>query len=176
MAEEVKEMSDSEKKKEDWMNSKWRPAMGWMYMLTCMTDFVLFPILWSLLQAVMKVPQITQWQPLTLQGAGLFHIAMGAVLGIAAMGRTQEKLAGANNGGAGSTTPSGGSSGFSLPTPTGGFGGGGFNAPAPAPTPAPSSFGGSGFGGVPSQSGFGSPMATTASGKKIVPMDPDPVL
>ena len=82
MAEEVKEMSESEKKKEDWMNSKWRPAMGWMYMLTCMTDFVLFPILWSLLQAVMHVPQITQWQPLTLQGAGLFHIAMGAVLGL----------------------------------------------------------------------------------------------
>jgi hypothetical protein len=41
----------------------------------------------------------TQWQPLTLQGAGLFHIAMGAVLGIAAYGRTQEKLGGANNGG-----------------------------------------------------------------------------
>jgi hypothetical protein len=38
---------------------------------------------------------ITQWSPLTLQGAGLFHIAMGAVLGIAAFGRTQEKLAGA---------------------------------------------------------------------------------
>jgi hypothetical protein len=42
---------------------------------------------------------ITQWQPLTLQGAGLFHLAMGAVLGIAAYGRTQEKLGGANNGG-----------------------------------------------------------------------------
>ena len=96
MAEEVK--SESEKKKEDWMNSKWRPAMGWMYMLTCVTDFVLFPILWSLLQTIMKQP-ITQWQPLTLQGAGLFHIAMGAVLGIAAYGRTQEKLGGANNGG-----------------------------------------------------------------------------
>ena len=98
MAEEVKEMSESEKKKEDWMNSKWRPAMGWMYMLTCMTDFVIFPILWSLLQTVMKQP-ITQWQPLTLQGAGLFHMAMGAIIGVAAFGRTQEKLGGANNGG-----------------------------------------------------------------------------
>ena len=36
-----------------------------------------------------------QWQPLTLQGAGLYHIAMGAVLGIAAYGRTKEKVAGA---------------------------------------------------------------------------------
>ena len=60
MSEEQK-ISESEKKKEDWMNSKWRPAMGWMYMLTCVTDFVLFPILWSLLQTIMKQP-ITQWQ------------------------------------------------------------------------------------------------------------------
>ncbi len=90
--------SESEKKKEDWMNSKWRPAMGWIYMATCTADFILFPVLWSLLQAVLKQP-VTQWQPLTLQGAGLYHIAMGAVLGIAAMGRTQEKIAGANNGG-----------------------------------------------------------------------------
>jgi hypothetical protein len=106
MAEETK-MSESEKKKEDWMNSKWRPMMGWMYMATCTADFMLFPILWSLAQTLLKQP-ITQWQPLTLQGAGLFHVAMGAVLGIAAMGRTQEKLAGANNGNANvpaSTTP-----------------------------------------------------------------------
>jgi hypothetical protein len=93
------EMSDSEKKKEDWMNSKWRPMMGWMYMVVCMADFVLFPILWSTIQAVGGGQVHTQWQPITLQGAGLFHIAMGAVLGIAAFGRTQEKLGGANNGG-----------------------------------------------------------------------------
>jgi hypothetical protein len=30
----------------------------------------------------------------TLQGAGLYHIAMGAVLGIAAYGRTKEKVEG----------------------------------------------------------------------------------
>jgi hypothetical protein len=35
-----------------------------------------------------------QWQPITLQGAGLFHISMGAILGIAVYGRTQEKLNG----------------------------------------------------------------------------------
>ena len=93
-------MSESEKKKEDWMNSKWRPMMGWMYMIVCMADFVLFPILWSLIQAIGGGQVHTQWQPITLQGAGLFHIAMGAVLGIAAFGRTQEKLGGANNGGA----------------------------------------------------------------------------
>ena len=76
----------------DWINKKWRPVMGWIYMLTCTMDFVVFPILWSLLQAMSKGSITMQWQPLTLQGAGLYHIAMGAVLGIAAYGRTKEKL------------------------------------------------------------------------------------
>ena len=151
MSEEVK--SVSEQKKEDWMNSKWRPMMGWMYMLVCTMDMVVFPILWSLLQTLTHSP-ITQWNPLTLQGAGLFHIAMGAVLGIAAFGRTQEKLGGANNGGA--QTPATGFGG-GAPAPSTGFGAapGGFGSPAPAA----SSFGGGGFGGTPTAtapSGFGS--------------------
>ncbi len=124
-------MSDSEKKKEDWMNNKWRPMMGWLYMAVCAFDFVLFPIMWSMVQAIMHHPQMTQWQPLTLQGAGLFHIAMGAVLGIAALGRTQEKLAGANNGGLSVPTsmPAAPSPAPAMPIP-----------PAPAPSytaPAP---------------------------------------
>lgn len=148
MAEEVK--SASELKKEDWMNSKWRPMMGWMYMLVCTMDMVIFPILWSLLQTMTHSP-ITQWNPLTLQGAGLFHIAMGAVLGIAAFGRTQEKLGGANNGGmqpvAQSVTTT-----YGSPS-AGGFNNSGFNTtpvPGTAFTPAPSSFGGGGFGSAPS--------------------------
>jgi len=78
----------------DWINKKWRPVMGWIYMLTCTMDFVIFPILWSLLQAMSKGSVTMQWQPSTLQGAGLYHIAMGAVLGIAAYGRTKEKIEG----------------------------------------------------------------------------------
>jgi len=126
MSEEVKVLSESEKKKEDWMNSKWRPMMGWMYMVVCLTDFVLFPVLWSLLHALTHTGNVTQWNPLTLQGAGLFHIAMGAVLGIAAFGRTQEKLGGANNGGL-APTPS-----FSAPAATPSF-----SAPAPRPMSQP---------------------------------------
>lgn len=84
------------KQSEDWINKKWRPAMGWMYMAVCITDFILFPILWSILQALSKGQVTSQWQPLTLQGAGLFHIAMGAVLGIAVYGRTREKVEGIN--------------------------------------------------------------------------------
>lgn len=83
-------------KKEDWLNSKWRPMMGWMYMAVCTCDFMLFPIAWSLLQALNHGQVTSQWQPITLQGAGLFHIAMGAILGISAYGRTQEKISGTN--------------------------------------------------------------------------------
>ena len=81
-----------DKESSDWINKKWRPAMGWIYMATCTTDFVIFPVLWSVLQAISHGQVTSQWQPLTLQGAGLYHIAMGAVLGIAAYGRTKEKL------------------------------------------------------------------------------------
>jgi hypothetical protein len=88
-------MTEDTKLKEEWMQKRWRPAMGWMYMLICFLDMAIFPILWSLLQVSAGHP-ITQWSPLTLQGAGLFHLAMGAILGIAAWGRTQEKVAGAS--------------------------------------------------------------------------------
>jgi hypothetical protein len=97
MADEYKDLSTSEKRKEDWMNAKWRPMMGWMYMSVCICDFIVFPILWSLHQAINHGQVSNQWDPLTLKGAGLFHMAMGAVLGIAAYGRTQEKMAGVNN-------------------------------------------------------------------------------
>ena len=82
-------------KKEDWMNSKWRPMMAWMYMIVCIFDFIIFPILWSIVQALDPQGSVnTPWQPLTIQGAGLFHMAMGAIIGVTAFGRTQEKLAG----------------------------------------------------------------------------------
>ncbi len=142
-AEEYAKMSDSDKAKEDWMNKKWRPAMGWMYMLVCMADFVVFPILWSLVQVVGDGKVESQWMPITLQGAGLFHIAMGAILGIAAYGRTQEKL----NDKAGGPAPA-----FGSPTPvaapTSSFG---------SPTPAPS---------------FGSPTPAAKSSPFAAPQQP----
>lgn len=85
-------MSDDD----SWMNRKWRPAMGWMYMIVCIFDFIIFPIMWSIAQIWDQGGSVTsQWEPLTLKGAGFFHIAMGAVLGITSYGRTQEKIANA---------------------------------------------------------------------------------
>jgi hypothetical protein len=79
---------------ESWINKKWRPMMAWTYMSVCISDFIVFPVLWSILQAAFNGQVTNQWQPLTLMGAGLFHVAMGAVLGIAVYGRTKEKLDG----------------------------------------------------------------------------------
>ena len=192
---EYDKMSGSEQKKEDWMNSKWRPMMGWMYMLVCTFDFVIAPILWSLVQAIYKGGVNVQWQPLTLQGAGLFHIAMGAVLGVAAFGRTQEKMNGANNGGL--SLPSNVGTTYTPPAPIQptNAGGAGFGSGASQPsfggptsagfaTPTASGFGGGGFGGAPSNQvssfggGFGGamPVATTAGGKKVVPDFEQPLL
>jgi hypothetical protein len=168
-------MADEDKKEvgTEWMQKLWRPAMGWMYMLICLADMIVFPVLWSLLQAVTHSP-ITQWNPLTLQGAGLFHIAMGAVLGISAFGRTQEKLAGtaANPTSTSQITttntnmsgvPSGmqGGMGGGFGGSTGGFGGstGGFGGAGNG------GFGSStgGFGSAPATGGFGSPATGTSS-------------
>ena len=147
------------KPQEDWMARRWRPMMGWMYMAVCTFDFVVAPVLWAFLQAKLGQP-VTQWKPLTLEGAGLFHMAMGAVLGVAAYGRTQEKLGGANNGGL--QLPSSQPAAPSAPAPTGGFAtSSGFGAPAATPVatapawntaPAADPFAGSaeittGFGG-----------------------------
>jgi len=156
-AEEYSKMSESEKKKEDWMNSKWRPMMGWMYMIVCTADFVIFPILWSIVQVHGGGEVKAQWVPITLQGAGLFHIAMGAILGIAAYGRTQEKL----NDKAGNTAGLGAPSAPSFGAPV-----------APAPSFGSAPLGGNSVSTAPS---FGAPVPQKAPafGAPVQPPHPE---
>ena len=88
------------KKDEDWMTKKWRPMMAIMYMFCCLADFFIFPIMFTVVQfweTQAANDAFRQWVPITLQGGGLFHVAMGAVLGVSAYGRTQEKLNGASS-------------------------------------------------------------------------------
>lgn len=81
-----------ENKLETWFNRKWRPAMAWSYMIICLFDFIVAPVLWSLFMAANKGNVTEAWSPLTLQGAGLFHLSMGAILGVTAWSRGQEKM------------------------------------------------------------------------------------
>ena len=118
VAYERAQIAKEENKKEDkasehWMKSYWRPAMGWLYMLICFFDFVAAPVLSMLMPIFLKslganTVTYAQWQSLTLSNGGLIHLAFGAILGISAYGRTQEKTSAASAATA-ATKPPGGS-------------------------------------------------------------------
>jgi uncharacterized membrane protein len=94
-----KEVVDEQIKKEDehWVKAYWRPAMGWLYMLICFMDFVGFPLISMFLPVLFKgfgvQYQYVAWQSLSLSNGGLIHLAFGAILGVSAWTRGQEKLA-----------------------------------------------------------------------------------
>jgi hypothetical protein len=96
--EVVKEQMSKEQ--EHWVKAYWRPAMGWLYMLICLCDFVIFPAVAMFLPVFFKGLGVqmayTAWVSLTLSNGGLIHMAFGAILGVAAYGRTQEKVAARN--------------------------------------------------------------------------------
>lgn len=128
------EQKPEDKAQEDWITKKWRPMMAVMYMCVCICDFILFPIMWTIVQfweTQAANDAFRQWQSMTLQGGGLFHMAMGAVLGISAWSRGQEKIAGVASA---PTTPQ-------PPVTTPGFNG--TSAPEPVQQPAVQQ----GFGG-----------------------------
>lgn len=77
---------------EDWLRTTWRPMMAYVYMAVVIFDFILAPVLWSAIQALAHGSVAVQWQPLTLIGGGIFHAAMGGVLGISAWTRGVEKI------------------------------------------------------------------------------------
>lgn len=142
--ENKKEEKVEKKKDEDWMTKKWRPMMAIMYMTCCLFDFALFPIMFTVVQfweVQAANDAFRQWVPITLQGGGLFHVAMGAVLGVSAYGRTQEKVAGAAN--AQTSFPTSG-----VPTPS-------LSSAVPA---FPGNTGG-GFSPAPATAGFGASQA-----------------
>lgn len=79
-------------KDEAWLQQKWRPMVAMSYIVICMFDFVAFPIIWVLMLHFFDTA-ITAWVPVTLQGGGLFHLSYGAILGVSAFTRGQEKIA-----------------------------------------------------------------------------------
>jgi hypothetical protein len=83
---------------EHWAKAFWRPAMGWLYMIICFMDFVGFPLLTIFLPIIFKPFGLTMpyqaWQSLTLSNGGLIHLAFGAILGVSAFSRGQEKISG----------------------------------------------------------------------------------
>ena len=101
------------------ITEKWRPFMGWTYMATCLFDFIVGPVVYNVLQFLNPGQHVDMWQAVTLQGGGLYHLSMGAILGISAYGRTQEKINGV----------------ASTPTPPAAPAAPAFSAPAPVAAP-----------------------------------------
>ena len=69
--------------------------MAITYMVICLCDFILFPILWTVVQfwetqAVNDA--FREWTPMTLQSGGFIHITFMTILGISAWTRGQEKI------------------------------------------------------------------------------------
>lgn len=94
---------------ENWINRFWRPAAAVVYLTICLFDFVIAPAVMGFRTANLEAfsqslhgldPAVaiallqnrTPWQPLTLQGSGLFHIAFGAILGVTAWTRGSAQI------------------------------------------------------------------------------------
>jgi hypothetical protein len=174
--EEKKEIKAEVKAQEDWMTKKWRPMMAIMYMACCLFDFAIFPIMFTIVQfweVQAANDAFRQWVPITLQGGGLFHVAMGAVLGVSAYGRTQEKVAGAST----VNTGIGPQSSFGSPQQSS------FGSPQQSSfgVPHQSSFGGNSFGGnqnysSPQPMNMGMSGGMSSSRRSYNNIDPDAVL
>lgn len=85
-------------KPHNWMMTHWKPATAFVYTLICLFDFVVFPSYVGInkVDLVSLIPQIKDmdpaiqsqiilaaskgFEPFTLRGSGLFHLAFGALL------------------------------------------------------------------------------------------------
>ena len=70
---------------ESWIKQYWRPLIAYQYFAVCIFDFIIFPA------AYMYFSQ-QQWNPITLKEGGFYHLAMAAIIGVAAWTRGQEKI------------------------------------------------------------------------------------
>ena len=91
------DVQDGKSHEENWIRSYWRPGMGWLYMLICFVDFVFFPMLAMFIPAILRNAGVENvayvpWESLTLSNGGIMHLAFGAILGVTAWTRGQEKL------------------------------------------------------------------------------------
>ena len=74
-----------------WIKHYWRPFMAYQYLAVCLADFILFPLL-TMLFSYWTGNVYVQWDPITLKESGFYHLSMGAIIGVAAWTRGQEKI------------------------------------------------------------------------------------
>jgi len=79
---------------ESWFKHQWRPTTAWVYLAICLFDFLIAPILTAVYFAKYGGDYVA-WKPISLSEGGLFHMAMGAILGITSWTRGQERISSA---------------------------------------------------------------------------------
>lgn len=70
----------------------WRTKLAKVYTIICVCDFIVFPILWSIIQ-IYKGGEVTNaWLPITMANGGLLHISFGTILGVSAHAKMKERI------------------------------------------------------------------------------------
>ena len=77
---------------DNWLQKFWRPMIAMAFIVIIVFDFIVGPIFWSVIHIVYGTDIGLQWVPETLSGGGIFYAAMGAILGVSAYTRGQEKI------------------------------------------------------------------------------------
>jgi len=77
---------------EHWFTNHWRPAMAWLYFCIVGFDFIAAPIFTFWFAFLTHTPYV-QWHPISLEGGGIIHVSLGAIIGVYTWSRTREKLA-----------------------------------------------------------------------------------
>jgi hypothetical protein len=68
----------------------WRAAIGWAFVVIILFDFVVAP---SIVLTMIKAGiAIAPWTPLTMDGAGTFYLAIGAILGATTWQKGREEI------------------------------------------------------------------------------------
>lgn len=73
-----------------WFHTYLRPALGWSYLVICVFDFMVAPILLGIYSYYEGTYHA--WEPLTIRGGGIYHLSMGAILGVSMWTRGREKI------------------------------------------------------------------------------------
>ena len=81
----------------EWIRNYWRPMMAITYMAIVLFDFLIAPIGWAFF-LMFTGEMLVQWDPITLSNGGIFHVAMGTVIGVASYTRGYEKIEGIRQG------------------------------------------------------------------------------